>query len=434
MNIDVNSLPYCVASDTDGNIFEIPPFRMTGRSLMEHRLPQRDELVSLPFGSNLYMLPDRHPVAFDPGRKEFVVIENYEGIPIHAVAAFMAPAYMQTLMSAWVREGHPSPLPLYSYTAVGWKDDRFLAAGHRIDDDIRQDPECFDHDLINKGTALFRKRFGKNRLALHLIDNCVCKYGCPAARNWVLNRWEAPLPTSPYCNSRCLGCISCQPEESGVVSSQSRITFVPDPEDIARIAIQHLETAERPVVSFGQGCEGEPLLAGDVLVEAVRLIRRSTGNGVINLNTNGSKPDVVERLCKAGLDSIRVSLNSAREEYYNRYYKPNGYSFRDVLDTFDIVKRNGKWTSINYFIFPGFTDQEDEMKPLFAMIEKYNLDMIQTRNLNIDPDWYIDTMELNTLFSGTSGMLEWKRKIKRYFPNLVLGYFNPSLHKMSRLI
>jgi len=75
-------------------------------------------------------------------------------------------------------------------------------------------------------------------------------------------------------------------------------------------------------VSFGQGCEGEPLINGDLLCRAVRLVREKTIRGTINLNTNASRPQAVEKLVDAGLDSIRVSVNSFREVLYNAYYRP----------------------------------------------------------------------------------------------------------------
>ncbi|HBT97093.1 MAG TPA: radical SAM protein, partial [Desulfobulbaceae bacterium] len=75
------------------------------------------------------------------------------------------------------------------------------------------------------------------------LGKCCLTYGCPAARNFFLGRFEAPLPTSPRCNARCLGCISLQ--ESGCCrSTQERITFVPSPAEIAEIAVPHLRQAQ----------------------------------------------------------------------------------------------------------------------------------------------------------------------------------------------
>ena len=92
--------------------------------------------------------------------------------------------------------------------------------------------------------------------------------------------------------------------------SQVRIGFTPDPGEIAGVALEHINRVERSVVSFGQGCEGDPLMAARVIGPAIRLIREATDAGTINLNTNASLPNVLAPLLEAGLDSIRVSMNS----------------------------------------------------------------------------------------------------------------------------
>ena len=97
-------------------------------------------------------------------------------------------------------------------------------------------------------------------------------------------------------------------------------------------------------------------MAGEAIEEAIKIIRQKTEKGVINLNTNASKPEVVKRLFKAGLNSIRVSINSAQEKYYSRYYKPQGYKFNDVLKSIKIAKGAGGFVSLNYLVIPGFTD------------------------------------------------------------------------------
>ncbi len=126
----------------------------------------------------------------------------------------------------------------------------------------------------------------------------------------------------------------------------------------------NLETAPFPIISFGQGCEGEPLLMWETLCEAIKEIRKHTNKGSININTNGSDPKAVRAMCEAGLNSIRVSTNSARREIYMPYYRPNNYEFEDIVESLKIVGSYGGWTSINYFVFPGMTDSIDEYEAL----------------------------------------------------------------------
>lgn len=192
------------------------------------------------------------------------------------------------------------------------------------------------------------------------------------------------------------------------------------------MAVPHLENAERPIVSFGQGCEGEPLLQAKTLESAIRLIRSKTDRGTINLNSNASLPRSVERLANAGLDSIRVSMNSARPEFHRRYYRPKNFTFEDVLQSIRVMKDNNRFVSLNYFILPGFTDDPDEFEALCRLVEDFRPDLIQLRNLNMDPEWYFKIMQSSSL-EKPIGIPKWHESLKKLFPRLRFGYFNPSL-------
>jgi hypothetical protein len=118
------------------------------------------------------------------------------------------------------------------------------------------------------------RREGKNRLVRHLA-RCALEYHCFAAKNLFMERWEAPLPAAPACNAGCLGCISLQPADC-CPSSQDRIGFVPSVEELCEVAVPHLDKVPRAIASFGQGCEGEPLLVAETLAAAVDAFRRTT--------------------------------------------------------------------------------------------------------------------------------------------------------------
>ncbi|HEU5364334.1 MAG TPA: radical SAM protein, partial [Hanamia sp.] len=147
-------------------------------------------------------------------------------------------------------------------------------------------------------------------------------------------------------------------------------------------------------------------------------------------NTNGSDPKAVEALCKAGLNSIRVSTNSAREEIYLPYYRPNNYQFNDIVESLKIVNSYGGWTSINYFVFPGMTDSVEEYESLRKLIKTTGLKMIQWRNFNIDPDWYLGKIGI-TETGECIGIRQMMNLLKEEFPDLKFGYFNPSIERIK---
>lgn len=421
-------LPNLVFADQDGNITEFPDLQMVGMSNGKFFKPKLEDLIPLPEGSELFTLPDRLPVAWHPEDEEPVLLEENPfgtGNSVQAVAAFMAPAHTSVYTAAYQKSQEDvTTLPLFAYTAVGWLDDRFWVAGFRSDSDQRQDFSNFDQRVIEQKTKKKLSAHTSNRLIQHL-GKCCLTYGCPAARNYFLGRWEAPLPTSPTCNARCVGCISLQ--ESGCCpSTQDRLNFVPTPNEISEMAIAHIAVAEKPIVSFGQGCEGEPLLQAKTIGKAISKIRSATDRGTINLNSNGSLPDQVNHLIDCGLDSIRVSMNSVQEKYYNRYYRPNNYSFSDVKRSIENMKAAEKFVSINYFILPGVTDSVEEYDEFCNFITKFSPDFIQLRNLNMDPDWYLSVLDFPKN-SDAMGIKTWFSKISGHFPDLKFGYFNPYL-------
>jgi len=56
-----------------------------------------------------------------------------------------------------------------------------------------------------------------------------------------------------------------QPQEESITSTQDRLNFKPSAEEIVEFTVPHLQTAPYPIVSFGQGCEGEPLLMWETI-------------------------------------------------------------------------------------------------------------------------------------------------------------------------
>lgn len=417
--------PYILYSDGKGNIFEDLSMHTTGRSGWDAYPIDPEEWIELPEGGSLYELPGRRGIGLNAATGEMELCDKG-----WAVAAFIPPAHTGFYLAAYETMPDAPTLPLFCYTAVGWLDGKFYVPATRIEDDIRQESGGFDDKKVKQGVKTLVEAYPHNRLVQHLADNCALTYHCPAARNYFMGRWECPIPSSPACNANCIGCISFQPEEETIVSTQDRLRFKPTAQEIVEYTVPHLETAPFPIVSFGQGCEGEPLLMWETIRESIIEIRKHTPKGSININTNGSKPDAVRELCKAGLDSIRVSTNSARESIYTPYYRPNNYKFEDIVESLKVVKEFGGWASINYFVFPGITDSAEEYEALRNLIRETNLDMIQWRNFNIDPDWYMGRMGI-TEPGECLGVKQLQELILEEFPHLKYGYFNPPIERIK---
>jgi pyruvate-formate lyase-activating enzyme len=340
-----------------------------------------------------------------------------------ACSVFLAPAWTRSHRPAYrTREGAPA-LPLYAYAVVGFADDQFWTTGARVDPDERQDPWTFEADAISKAAFTRLDAMPDNRVAQQL-SRCALEYGCRAAQNYFLGRHEAPLPTSVACNAQCIGCISLQPDGE-FKASHERLQRRVRPEDIVGVARDHWSRVPDGVVSFGQGCEGEPLLEADVLVEAVKLLDGESVRGTINLNSNASLPDAVARLADAGLDSMRVSMNSARPDVYAAYYQPRHYALADVERSIGEMKTRGKFVSTNYLYHPGVNDTEEEIAAFADFLRRTGIDLVQVRNLNIDPEIYERALPAGTIRPGV-GVKEFTRRIAEAVPGIAFGYFNPT--------
>ncbi len=386
----------------------------------------------MPHGSELMYLPDRRPILFNQnsGIIEALSENPYAPAePIFAVAAFNSPGYVITHVSAYRERQNANYLPLFCYGAVGWHRGKFRTAVVRVDAEPRQDLRQMPRDDVVAGVEKARRQMPQNRLRSHL-ETCALEYGCPAGKNFFLRRYEAPLPTAQKCNARCLGCLSLQ-KGSEIPCSQNRIDFTPSADEISEVALAHIRSVKNSVVSFGQGCEGDPLLAAEVIEPAIRQIRSQTPDGTINMNTNGSRPEILEQLFDAGLDSVRVSMNSVREKCYHGYFRPNGYRFADVLKSIEVALAQEKFVAINYLNSPGFTDSPQEVDALTGFLQNYPINMIQWRNLNFDPIRYWKEMNAVATHGEAIGMEKLLSRIRKKFPKLKFGYFNPPKEKFT---
>ena len=427
-----DQLPRLVFADCNAKVHDHPYLGMAGRSGHTFVLPEEAELVPLPEGSQLFTMPGRFPVGWDEGEGDFVVLDEAEidkkETPYLAVAAFLPPGYTRTLLPATKLQGQWPILPLWAYCSIGWRDGKFWITGVQVDPNPHWDPVFFQND---KDLALrvnrFLKTYEGNRLVKQL-SRCALEYHCFAAKNVFYRRWECPLPTSPICNAECIGCLSSQPPES-CTASHERIDFVPTVGEVTQVALPHLQEAEDAIISFGQGCEGEPLLQVELLEKSISTLRHKSDRGTININTNASIPRSVDRLCRAGLDSIRITINSPDPQLYDSYFKPKGYGISHVMESIHRAKECGIFTAINLLIFPGVNDREEEVERLISFIGETNIDMIQMRNLNIDPDLYLQAIDLRGGEAiGISKMID---MIRKEFPHLILGYFNQTKETFS---
>jgi MoaA/NifB/PqqE/SkfB family radical SAM enzyme len=202
---------------------------------------------------------------------------------------------------------------------------------------------------------------------------------------------------------------------------------------MAEVGAEHLATATgRTMVSFGQGCEGEPLLRWKEIARAVALMRRRTGRGSINVNTNGSMPAALAAVADAGVDAVRISINSASPDLYAAYYRPVRYGLADVEASMRVAREKGMYLALNLLVFPGVTDREEEVERLRALVRRVRVDQVQTRSLAIDPDVYWEIARDRGGSGPALGVPALVRALRGARKGLVVGNFARGLSERGR--
>ncbi|GAC1340628.1 MAG: radical SAM protein [Candidatus Dormibacteria bacterium] len=370
------------------------------------------DYIPLPEGATLVHLPARRALGINP-RGTGVELAGDRV----AVAAVLPVGYLRSLLPASRAEPGSARLPLYGYTAVAEQDGQPVVAALRTDDFGWWSPGRFARADLGEAVAAARAALPGNRVVEQLAV-CALENRCYTAANTFHRRYEGALPAAPACNADCLGCISLQPEQ--VPTPQPRMRYAPTPDELVALAGHHLSGPEAAIVSFGQGCEGEPLTRGTALVEATRRIRAAHPRATIHVNTNGSKPRTLQRMIEAGCNSVRISAISFSEAIFRAYYRPVGYGLEEVLACGEAMSAAGGQVCLNLLTFPGLSDTAEELERTVSACRQMGVSQIQWRSLNVDHDWL--AAELGALPAGL-GLAEALRRVRVELPHLEHGNF-----------
>jgi pyruvate-formate lyase-activating enzyme len=427
--------PRLLLATPDGTVFDHPSLLAVART-GDDVVEPGESPIPLPTGAKLVQLPGRRPIGLDPDTGRVEVVEHFAAgrkrFRPEAVGALTPPGYTRTLLPAGARDGGPI-LPQWAYAACGWGEGGAVVWAMRTDRRQHWNPARFSTPDLERRIAARLEASPGNRV-LRQVANCSRSYRCFTAQNVFYERDEGAIAASNWCNAQCVGCLSKLPP-GGPPSSHERITDAPLADDMAEVATHHLEHARgRAMVSFGQGCEGEPLTRWKEIERAIRITRTRTRRGSFNINTNASLPEALGALFEAGMDAVRVSLNSATPDLYAAYYQPVGYSFSDVERAIGVARRAKAYLALNLLLFPGVTDREGEADRLCGLVAKHRVDQIQTRSLCIDPDQYMAVARDTGAAGSPVGIPNLIARLQQARPGLVIGNFARALTERSRAI
>ncbi|MFM8536506.1 MAG: GTP 3',8-cyclase MoaA [Planctomycetaceae bacterium] len=183
------------------------------------------------------------------------------------------------------------------------------------------------------------------------------------------------ISVTDRCNLRC---TYCMPEEVVFRPREELLTY----EEIARVAAVASRLGVRTIRVTG----GEPLVRRDLAV-LVRQLVGIPGVDEVALTTNGILlADQAPALREAGLTRLNVSLDSLREEVFERITRRAGVA--QVLAGLAAAKRAGVRTiRINAVSIRGLTEAEILPLAAFCRREGFHLRFIEFMPLDADGAW-----------------------------------------------
>ena len=312
-------------------------------------LPAGTEVVHLPGRAGIGLDRAGRPRELGPGR--------------FGVAAIVPIGHLRMGLPAYEDDLAAPPLRPRAYAAVGAD-----ASGDLVVSAIALDAEASvadgrsAPDLVARITAMQRDH--PSSRVLRQLARCAKDYRCRAAANAFLGRHDCALPVAAPRNERPPDVLILHDDADA--SPTEPAAFRPTPDELADAASRHLEGGGS-VVAFGRACEGEPLLTVRLIEEAIRAIRERTPLGTIHLETNGSLPIALRRLCEAGLDSVTVRVASARAETYEAIHRPEGFRFADVRASIAAAVSARIAVALRVLALPGLTDRAHELEALVGL-------------------------------------------------------------------
>jgi pyruvate-formate lyase-activating enzyme len=332
--------------------------------------------IPLPAGTEVIALPERDALGLERSGRPRPL-----GGGRWSVGAILPIGHLRLGLPAYTDDSRHPALRPRAYAAVGADANGELVVAAAVVEpsavtaDGRSAP-----DLAARMSAALRDR-PSNRLVRQLA-RCAKEYRCRAATNAFVRRHDCALPVAAPTNEHPPAVLLLRDDADASPSEPA--AFHPTATEIADVAVDHLESGG--LVAFGRACEGEPLLAARAVEAAIIAIRERTRRGTVHLETNGSSPIALRRLCDAGLDSVAFRIASARAETYDALHRPEGYRFLDVRAAIGEAIGRKIAVAIVLLLLPGLSDRDAELDATLALAHELpDGSTLLLRDLAADP-------------------------------------------------
>lgn len=367
---------------------------LSGMSFIRPELPEPPDLIPLPDRSHLIRLPGRVAIGFDPVIEKFLPVREYQGKTVYPVSAVLSRGYLQLLRSAYSTLLEAPRLPAYHFTAVGIQDGQIYCAALPTNAEQALSYHEEKDLLIRERITVLRKQFSKNRLVNYFIDHHKRFPECSNALRFILREGEVRISPGVDPNTPCRDCL---PRDR-----VNRVAPVPREiqlreSDIIEAAEEHLQNSALPAIRLSVPREGDGSSDSEDAIDLVRVIReirKSGDRGSIVFYNRREGSQFIEALIEAGVSSVIFPVNSFQAKFFDVFHQPDHYRFDALRDSVSIAISAGVDTRLEYGCFPGLTNHPDENRAFLEFVDEYPVNDVILQNLEVDPDWYIDELEL----------------------------------------
>ncbi|GAC1696840.1 MAG: hypothetical protein NVS9B6_04410 [Candidatus Limnocylindrales bacterium] len=307
--------------------------------------------IPLPPHARVVPLPDRDALGIDrQGRPRSL------GAGRWAVAAILGPGHLRTRLPACTGRDDAGPLEAQGYAAVAAGSDGGLVVAAVPTGESPAPVAPTEVLLAAAITAGLRAH--PSSAALRQLARRAREHEDAGSAALFLGQGDGPLPVAG-----------------------DRITAA----DLAEIAIAHL-AAGGAGVTFGLAGDPDPLARPRVVADAASRIRLAVPTARIAVRSNAAAAAAIARVAEAGVDTLVVSLASARPETYERLHPARDIRWPEVRGGIRQAVASGLSVTIELLVLPGLTDRAEEADALVALLRELpSGSAIRLRDLAADP-------------------------------------------------
>ncbi len=367
----------------EGEFFEHPklePLPTRAGERLPADLGGPDLFRASPSGSERVVLRGHRPIGWDPERQRRVRLTKIERKgreqDVWAVGATLPPDWL--CLRAPSSEGEPD-IPdahLPAYCEVAAREDAVLVAASNLRTSCGDALAYDTPDLFSRVQRRLAATPG-NRV-LRRLAHCALEYSCRMAQNFFYRRGEVFLSVSGGCDAERRRCTAFHPPQNGgSVNDSSRATS--RVEDLVDVGAEHLREARSGTVTFGLGAGGDQRLSYERIKRSILMLRAHAPDARLNLDTQAGVPSLIGRLFTAGLSSVRIGLNSAVRQHYERCYGSTGATFENLRSTLGVARGKGGRIFLGLEVVPGLSDQPSELEALLRLIAEFDVEGVQLR-------------------------------------------------------